>query len=70
MTSKILALRILDGIFAAITMLPLLAIAGLPMDWLLSLVEMSMREFQSLGLFVVSVALWLIYAIATSDSPP
>jgi hypothetical protein len=65
-----LALRILDGIFSAFTTLLLLAVAGLPMEWLLSLVDMSMREFQSFGLFVISAALWLIYAIATSDSAP
>jgi hypothetical protein len=70
MTSKMLALRILDGIFAAFTLLLLLAIAGLPMEWLLNLIEMTMREFQSFGLFVVSGALWLVYAIATSDSAP
>jgi hypothetical protein len=48
----------------------MLGVAGFPMDWLLDLVEMSLREFQSFALFVVVAALLLIHAIATSDSAP
>jgi hypothetical protein len=70
MTSKMIALKILDGIFMAGTLLILLGIAGFPMEWLLSLADMSLREFQWFGLFIVFAALWLIHAIATSDSAP
>jgi hypothetical protein len=70
MTSKTIALRILDGVFIGFTMLLMLAVAGLPMGWLLDLVEMSLREFQAFALFVVFAALLLIHAIATSDSAP
>jgi hypothetical protein len=70
MTSKIIALRILDGIFIGSTLVLLMGIAGLPMDWLLSLIEMSLREFQAFGLFIVFAALLLIHAIVTSDSAP
>ena len=70
MTSKMIALRILDSIFIAATLVLMMGIAGLPMDWLLNLIEMSLREFQAFGLFIVSAALLLIHAIATSDSAP
>jgi hypothetical protein len=70
MTSKMIALKILDGIFMAATLLILLGVAGFPMEWLLSLADMSLRELQWFGLFIVFAALWLIHAIATSDSAP
>ncbi len=70
MTSKIVALKILDGIFIVVTFVMMLAIAGLPMGWLLDLIEMSLREFQAFALFIVFAALLLIHAIATSNSAP
>jgi putative Ca2+/H+ antiporter (TMEM165/GDT1 family) len=70
MTSKTLALRILDGVFIGVTLLLMLGVAGLPMNWLLDLVKMPLREFQEFALFVVFAALLLIHAIATSDSAP
>jgi len=70
MTSKMLALRILDGIFIIVTFVLMLGVAGLPMGWLLNLVEMSLREFQVFGVFIVFAALLLIHAIATSNSAP
>ncbi len=70
MTSKMIALRILDGVFIGFTMLLMMGVAGLPLQWLLDLVEMSRREFQGFALFVVFAALLLIHAIATSDSAP
>jgi hypothetical protein len=70
MTSKMIALRILDGVFVVFTMLSVMGIAGLPMEWVLDLVKMSLHEFQSFALFVVFAALLLIHAIATSDSAP
>jgi len=48
----------------------LLVIIGFPMDWLLAVANMSTREFQGFGLFVVFATLCLIHAIATSDSAP
>ena len=70
MTSKTIALTILDWIFMAATMLMLLVIAGCPVGWLLRLTDMSLREFESFALFIVVSALGLIHAIATSDSAP
>ena len=70
MTSKVIALKILDALFVSAAIAVLLVILGLPMDWLLAAVNMSMREFQWFGLFVVFATLWLIHAIATSDSAP
>jgi hypothetical protein len=70
MTSKTIALRILDCVFIGFTLLLMLGVAGLPMQWLLNLLEMSLREFQGFALFVLFAALFLIHAIATSDSAP
>lgn len=70
MTSKVIALKILDALFVSAAIAVLLVILGLPMDWLLAAANMSMREFQWFGLFVVFATLWLIHAIATSDSAP
>lgn len=70
MTSKTIALTILDGIFVTATTFLLLIVAGLPVDWLLALLEMSMHEFQAFALFVIFSSLLLIHAIATSDSAP
>jgi hypothetical protein len=70
MTSKIAALRILDGVFIGATLVLMLGIAGLPMGWLLNLVDMSLREFEAFELFIVFAALLLIHAIASSNSAP
>lgn len=69
MISKTIALKILDLIFMALTLLMLLAIAGLPEEWLLRLADMSLREFEWFGSFIVLSSLWLIHAIASSGSP-
>ena len=66
MISKLTALRILDGIFVASTMLMLLVIAGVPTEWLLALAELSLREVQWFAFAIVLAAPWLIHAIATS----
>ena len=68
MTSKMIALKVLDLVFIGATTLILLGIAGFPLGWLLTFAEMSLREFQWFGLFLVFTSLWLIHAIATSDS--
>ncbi|WP_035643360.1 hypothetical protein [Bradyrhizobium sp. ORS 375] len=70
MTSKTIALRILDSIFVSATISLLLIVAGVPIDGLLALVDMSLREFQAFALFVIFSSLLLIHAIATSDSAP
>jgi len=70
MTSKMVALKILDGVFIAFALILLLAIIGLPLDILLDLTEMSSREFEGFDLFVLFGLLWLIYEIASSDSAP
>jgi hypothetical protein len=67
MISKLTALRILDCIFAASTMLALLVIAGVPTEWLLALADLLLRDVQWFALVVVLGAPWLIHAIATSD---
>jgi hypothetical protein len=66
MLSTASALRILDGIFVAVTMLVLLVIAGCPTEWLLALADLSLREVQWFALPVVVAAAWLIHAIAAS----
>jgi hypothetical protein len=70
MTSKMIVLKFLDVVFIAASTLILLGIAGFPMEWLLTFADMSLREFQWFGLFLVFASLWLIHAIATSDSAP
>ena len=66
MISRLTALRILDGIFVAATMLVLLVIAGCPTEWLFVLADLLLREVQWFALVIVLAALWLIHAIATS----
>jgi len=70
MTSKTIALAILDWIFMSATTLMLLVIAGCPVGWLLRIADMSLREFEWFALFIVFSTLGLIHAIATSDSAP
>jgi hypothetical protein len=70
MTSKMIALRMLDGVVVVVTTVLILSVAGLPMDWLSYLMNISAREFRGFAMFVVFAALWLIHAIATSDSAP
>ncbi len=65
-----IALRILDSVVVVVTGVLILSVAGLPMGWLAYLMDMSAREFRGFALFVVFAALWLIHAIATSDSAP
>lgn len=70
MTSKMITLKVLDLVFIGATTLILLGIAGFPLEWLLTFAEMSLREFQWFGLFLAFASLWLIHAIARSDSAP
>lgn len=70
MTSKTIALKILDSIFIAASTFLLLLVAGLPAEWIMALLDMSLLEFQAFALFVIFGSLILIHAIATSDSAP
>lgn len=70
MTSKMVALKILDVLFVGFTIVLILWIGGLPIDWLSELVDMAPGEFHWFAIFVVFAALWLMHAIATSDSAP
>jgi len=70
MTSKRIVLRALDAIFVTFTAMLILWIGGLAFDWLSDLVDMSPGEFHWFAMFVVFAALWLMHAIATSDSAP
>jgi len=67
MTSKMIALKILDGMFIALALTLLLAIVGLPLDVLLG---MAPHEFEGFSLFMLFGLLSLIHAIASSDSAP
>jgi len=70
MTSKLIALKVLDGIFMAVAAFLSLVAVGLPADWLLNLIGMSFAEFREFALFILFGTLLLIHAIATSDSAP
>ena len=70
MTSKMMALKVLDGIFVGLTLTLLLAIVGLPLDLLVDVVDMSSCEFEAFGVFMLLGLLSLIHAIASSDSAP
>jgi hypothetical protein len=67
MTSKMIVLRLLDGIFVGASMLLIMGVAGLPMDWMLDLLDMSSPAFKAFGVFVLFASILLIHAIATSD---
>ena len=67
MTSKMVTLKILDGIFVAFALILLLVLIGLPLD---DLVGMPPREFEGFVLFMLFGLLSLIHAIASSDSAP
>jgi hypothetical protein len=70
MTSKMIALRILDTIIIVFLAILALSMAGLPLAWLPQLFHMSLRKFHGFSIFIVSAAMWLMHAIATSDSAP
>lgn len=70
MTSKMIALRILDGVFIVFAAVLLLVVLRWPTARLLPMFGMSVPEFQWFALFVLFSTLLLIHAIATSDSAP
>ena len=67
MSQKHKAMRVLDAIFIVFTMLLVMAVAGLPLEWLLDLVSKTSVAIVGLALAVASGAVGLIYAIAGSD---
>jgi hypothetical protein len=70
MTSKTIVLRILDAIIIGFLAILALSAAGLPLGWLSRLLHTPLREFHGFSIFVISAAMWLLHAIATSDSAP
>jgi len=70
MTSKTIVLKILDALIIAFLGVLALSLARLPLGWLPRLFHMSNREFNGFSIFVVSAAMCLMYAIASSDSAP
>ncbi len=67
MTSKAIALRILDTVVIVFLAILAMSVAGFP---LAPLFHMSLREFHGFSIFMVVAAMWLMHAIATSDSAP
>lgn len=61
------AMKILDGIFIGFTMVLVMSVAGLPLEWLLDLVSKTSLAIEGISLAVVSAALGLIYTIAGSE---
>jgi len=70
MTSKVLVVRLLDWIFIGVTMLLIMGVAGLPMEWMLDLFDMSSAAFKAFGVIVLFASMLLIHAVATSDPAP
>jgi hypothetical protein len=70
MTSKTIMLRILDGTIAVGIGILMLSLAGFPIESISGLIDMPLREFRAFSIFIVFAALWLMHAIATSDSAP
>jgi hypothetical protein len=70
MTSKTIALRVLDTVVVVFLAVLSLSVAGPPLGWLARLFHMSLGEFRGFSIFIVSAAMWLMHAIATSDSAP
>lgn len=67
MSQKHRAMRILDAVFIGFTMVLVMAVAGLPVEWLLDLVSRTSLAIEGLALAVASAALGLIYAVAGSE---
>jgi hypothetical protein len=67
MSQKNRAMRILDGILIGFTMMLVMAVGGLPLEWLLDLVSKTSLAIESLALAVASAALGLIYVVAGSE---
>jgi hypothetical protein len=68
MTSKTIVLRVLDGL--VITFLGALTLSLLELPIGPRLFHMSAAEFRKFSMFMILAAMWLMYAIAASDSAP
>jgi hypothetical protein len=60
-------MRILDGLLIGFTMMLVLAVGGLPLEWLLDLVNTASLALEGFALAVLSAAVWLIHAFAGSE---
>jgi hypothetical protein len=67
MSQKHKTMRLLDAVLIAFTMVLVMAVGGLPLEWLLDLVSKTSIAIEGLALAVASAALGLIYAIAGSE---
>ena len=67
MSQKHKAMKILDAIVIVFTMMLVMAVAGLPLEWLLDLVSRTSLAIEGLALAVASAAVGLIYTIAGSE---
>ena len=67
MSQKHKAMKILDAVFIGFTMVLVMAVGGLPVEWLFDLVSKTSLAIESLALVVASAALGLIYAFAGSE---
>jgi hypothetical protein len=67
MSQKPKAMKILDAVFIGFTMMLVMAVGGLPLEWMLDLVSKTSIAIEGLALGVLSAALGLIYAIAGSE---
>jgi hypothetical protein len=63
------AMKALDAIFIGFTMVLVMAVGGLPVEWLFDLVSKTSLAVEGLALAVASVALGLIYVLAGSEWP-
>ena len=61
------AMKILDAILIVFTMTLVMAVGGLPVEWLFDLVSKTSLAIEGLALAVASAALGLLYAIAGSE---
>jgi hypothetical protein len=64
MSPKSKAMRILDALLIGFTMMLVLAVGGLPLEWLLDLISTASLALEGLALAVLSAAVWLIHAFA------
>ena len=67
MSQKNKAMRALDGIFIAFTMVLVMTVAGLPVEWLFDLASKTSLAIEGLAVAAASAALGLIYAVAGSE---
>ena len=67
MSSKVLILKLLDWTFVGITMLLIMGVAGLPLECMLDLLDMSSVEFKAFGVVLLFASILLVHAVGTSD---